>query len=107
MLAREHIVPIFDKYNVTIAFENHNHNLKRTHPLRNGEISETGTIYLGEGSWGALDFPCASENSLMVVNKGVNHVWHVRRTRDSLNFTAIGNEGQTLDSLILPIQNES
>ena len=56
-LAKKYWVPIFDKYNVTVAFENHAHSLKRTYPLRDNKKSETGTLYIGDGAWGAIDYP--------------------------------------------------
>lgn len=56
-LAKKYWVPLFDKYNVTVAFENHAHSLKRTYPLRDNKRAETGTLYIGDGAWGAIDFP--------------------------------------------------
>jgi hypothetical protein len=43
--------PIFDKYNLTIAWENHNHVFKKTVPIRNDTSSSTGTVYIGDGAW--------------------------------------------------------
>ncbi|CAI2386673.1 unnamed protein product [Moneuplotes crassus] len=48
----KYFTPLFDKYNVKIAFENHSHSFKRSKPIKNGVIDEEGTYYLGEGSWG-------------------------------------------------------
>ncbi|KAF2070046.1 hypothetical protein CYY_008628 [Polysphondylium violaceum] len=50
--AREHWSGIFDRYNLTVGFENHYHLYKRTKQLRGGQQSETGTLYIGDGSWG-------------------------------------------------------
>lgn len=46
--------PVFDKYELTVAFENHFHCYKTTHPIRNDKIVEEfkGTRYLGDGAWG-------------------------------------------------------
>jgi glutamate dehydrogenase (NADP+) len=44
--------PIFDQYNLTGAFENHDHTLKRTHPIRANEVAEDGIVYIGDGSMG-------------------------------------------------------
>ncbi len=49
---RNNWVPLFEKYGVQVAFENHDHTYKRTHPILNGEIHEDGIVYLGDGSWG-------------------------------------------------------
>lgn len=50
---RTHWVPLFDKYNLLAAFENHNHAFKRTHPLKANQIDSDGIVYLGDGGWGA------------------------------------------------------
>lgn len=49
---RENWVPLFEQYGVRVAFENHDHIYKRTHPLRNGKISPDGIVYMGDGAWG-------------------------------------------------------
>ncbi len=49
---REQWVPLFDEYGVRVAFENHDHTYKRTHPIRGGEIAKDGIVYLGDGAWG-------------------------------------------------------
>ena len=49
---REHWVPLFEEFGVKVAFENHDHNYKRTYPIRNNEISEDGVVYVGDGAWG-------------------------------------------------------
>ncbi len=49
---RRHWCPLFDAYNVKLAFEHHCHTYKRTLPLRNGRIDPQGVIYIGDGCWG-------------------------------------------------------
>jgi acid phosphatase type 7 len=49
---REYWVPLFEQYNVKVAFENHDHTYKRTHPIRGGEVSDDGIVYIGDGAWG-------------------------------------------------------
>jgi hypothetical protein len=46
--------PLFEKYGVRIAFENHDHAYKRTHPLRDGKVvaDGKGIVYIGDGAWG-------------------------------------------------------
>lgn len=45
-------VPLFEKYGVKLAFENHNHAYKRTHPIKEGKVDPQGVTYLGDGAWG-------------------------------------------------------
>jgi len=49
---RNNWVPLFEKNNLPLAFENHDHNYKRTKPICNNEITPEGITYLGDGSWG-------------------------------------------------------
>jgi hypothetical protein len=51
---REHWVPLFERYGLDIAFENHDHTYKRTFPLKEGKVvDEGGIVFLGDGAWGA------------------------------------------------------
>jgi acid phosphatase type 7 len=49
---RENWVPLFERYGVRTVFENHDHVYKRTHPLRQNQMSSDGIVYLGDGAWG-------------------------------------------------------
>lgn len=48
---RTHWSPLFEKYHLLAAFENHNFSFKRTHPIKDREINPEGVIYLGDGGW--------------------------------------------------------
>lgn len=50
---REHWVPLFEKYNLDLACESHDHALKRTLPIRDGKPDpENGIVYIGDGGLG-------------------------------------------------------
>jgi acid phosphatase type 7 len=50
---RETWVPLFEKYGISVVFENHDHAYKRTYPMRGGEPSrDGGVVYIGDGAWG-------------------------------------------------------
>lgn len=49
---RRYFVPLFEKYHLTAAFENHDHAYKRTSLIREGKVNPEGVLYLGDGSWG-------------------------------------------------------
>lgn len=51
---REHWCPLFEKYNVDVVLEHHDHTFKRTHPMKDGLKDKYGVLYLGDGSWGQL-----------------------------------------------------
>jgi acid phosphatase type 7 len=49
---RANWVPLFERYGVRVAFENHDHAYKRTVPLREGRQASDGIVYIGDGAWG-------------------------------------------------------
>jgi hypothetical protein len=52
---RKHWLPLFERYNVDVVFEHHDHTFKRTKPMLGGHVDERrGLIYLGDGSWGKI-----------------------------------------------------
>jgi hypothetical protein len=51
---RKHWSPLFEKYNVDVVLEHHDHTFKRTHPIKDGMVDKNGVLYLGDGSWGKL-----------------------------------------------------
>lgn len=53
--------PLFERYNVDVVLEHHDHTFKRTHPLMNGLRDKYGVLYLGDGSWGKLRIPKTPE----------------------------------------------
>jgi hypothetical protein len=50
---RQILVPLFDKYSVDLCLFGHCHSYERTHPLKAGEIDQSGTVYLVAGVAGA------------------------------------------------------
>ena len=49
-----HWIPNFDKYHVMTVYENHVHSFKRTKPLVGSSPKEFGTVYVGDGAYGAI-----------------------------------------------------
>jgi len=100
---KEHWVPLFDKYNMTIVFENHTHSFKRSKRIKHGKVDEFGTYYLGEGAWGvekptAICTPMHAE--LHDFSEVVQNVWMLEIDgSDIIQATAFGIDGRTLDSI--------
>lgn len=51
---RKHWSPLFERYNVDVVLEHHDHTFKRTHPMKDGLVDANGVLYLGDGSWGKI-----------------------------------------------------
>ncbi len=59
---RQHWVPLFEKHNVDLVLEHHDHAFSRTHPLKNNSVDKNGLVYLGDGSWGKMRSTKAPDN---------------------------------------------
>lgn len=95
-MGRKHWQPIFDKYNLTIGFENHDHALKRTKPIKNNTFDEHGTVYLGDGCWG-VGTRSYSKQWYHEVAGSERHVWRIQASKNGVKGLAINTNGDVLD----------
>lgn len=99
---REHWLPIFDQYELTAGFEHHDHSFKRTKPLRNNEIAEHGTVYVGDGCFGTNPRDTDTKPRWYnEVQRGIRHFWVVDVSNDGVEFEARDKDGDKLDSFTL------
>ncbi len=97
---RTHWVPIFDKHGLTTAFENHDHAHKRTHVLKDNKIDPTGTLYLGDGSFGREPRELnKAELWYMDVANSKAHFWLVEASAESVSYRAIDQHDNVFDSV--------
>jgi hypothetical protein len=83
---RLHWVPIFEKYGLDVAFENHNHAYKRTPKIYQGQVDQDrGVLYLGDGAWGVdkVRTPKLSENE-----------WYLAKTAKERHFILVTLDGR-------------
>ncbi|WP_437202782.1 metallophosphoesterase [Planctomicrobium sp. SH664] len=96
--SREHWVPLFEKYNVDIVLEHHDHTFKRTHPLKDGLATKGGLVYLGDGSWGALRALKEAElRPYLATASSNNHVTLHRLEGDKRFHMALTHFGRVVD----------
>ncbi len=96
--SRKEWTPLFDQFQLTAAFENHDHTLKRTYPIVNDQVAQQGTVYFGDGCWGRPPRSVQSTRRWYEAKASSQaHVWVVDIDRDRIDYRAIGLEGQTLD----------
>ncbi len=96
---RTHWGPIFDEYKLTGSFENHDHVLKRTHPIRGNKVDPAGTVYFGDGSFGRD--PRTVDDARRwyeAIAEAVCHFWVVDVASDGVNYRAVNEHGETLDT---------
>ncbi|EAS06851.1 metallophosphoesterase (macronuclear) [Tetrahymena thermophila SB210] len=96
-----HWVPNFDTYRMATVYENHVHTFKRTYPMVGNKVVEKdGTVYLGDGAYGAIPFYCKLNKSLDIFAKAacINNFWVTQITQDKLYHRAYNREGIVMDS---------
>jgi hypothetical protein len=95
---RKHWVPLFEKHNVDVVLEHHDHTFKRTHPLTDGHVNANGLVYLGDGSWGMLRPPASPEKRPYLAKVGMSyHVTVHQLEDDKRHHIAMGPDGRMLD----------
>lgn len=90
---RRHWLPIFDENYLHVAFENHEHTLKKTKLLKNDHIAENqGTYYLGDGNWGRTS-RIPQEQWYLEAARPINHVWSVELDERKASFKVLTIDG--------------
>ncbi|CAI2361334.1 unnamed protein product [Moneuplotes crassus] len=103
---KKYWIPIFDRYNMTIVFENHTHSFKRSKRIKNGKEDSTGTLYLGEGNWGVKkpSGVCVPENADLHVKSTLdNNIWKVEVTPTGIIATAYNENNEQLDRTTIDV----
>jgi hypothetical protein len=101
---RTHWCPLFDRSQISAAFEHHNHTFKKTFRLKANQINPDGTLYFGDGCWGAhprktIPIPYLQERGRK------NHLYLLELTPKSVSVSAIGITGDLLDQTTLSPRN--
>lgn len=96
---REHWVPLFEKHNISVAFEHDHHSLKRTHRLKGGELDPDGVLYLGDGCWGVKprDIEDRDKRPYLAHAASKNHLWLVTIKDGKATYRALDEDGEELD----------
>lgn len=106
---RQHWLPLFDRYELTAAFENHDHMFKRAKRIRGMRPDPEGTLYLGDGSWGRGPRLVRGPRRTDKVRRwyverleSKGHVWIVDVTPDRVSYAAIDPQGEVFDRYATP-----
>ena len=98
--AREHWVPLFEKYNVRLAFENDHHIYKRSKPIRKEKVDPSGVTYVGDGAYGVNTrmLPKNWQNLWYIETaKRIRHLILVTASKPGIQIEAIDENGKTID----------
>ncbi len=102
--AKQHFVPLFEKYNTDVVIECDGHVIKRTLPIRNEKHMDDGVIYVGEGGLGVFQrVPDDEHWYLQSPGKcgSGHHVQLFSFSPETLNFKVILLGGEEFDSIDL------
>src|SRR5262245_35736065 len=95
---RQYWSPLFEKFNVDVVLEHHDHTFKRTHPLKGGLVDKYGVIYLGDGSWGKLRVPKKAEDRPYLAHVSEAYHMTVHRLEGEQRFhVALSETGKVED----------
>jgi hypothetical protein len=90
--------PLFERYNVDVVLEHHDHTFKRTFPLKDGMIDANGVVYLGDGSWGKIRSPQPAEKRAYLARTDRAYHLSVHRLEGDRRFhVALEDSGRVAD----------
>src|SRR5262249_806173 len=95
---RTHWVPLFQRHNVDVVLEHHDHTFKRTHPLQDGVTARDGIAYLGDGSWRQLRAPRKPERRPYLATARQDYHLSLHRLEGEQRFhMALNETGRVID----------
>lgn len=102
---RKSWVPLFEEYNLDVAYENHDHAYKRSKPIKRNAVDPSGVIYIGDGGW-AVDGPRTPKESWYIAKAAASRNMNLTIVgQNSLHFIAYDEQGRVLDESIKPFKN--
>lgn len=97
---RDNWVPLFEAHGITLAFENHDHTYKRTHPIRDGQIDDDGIVYIGDGAWGVLTRGVTNRDEWYIDQyASQRHAIIVTLLGDQRHVLVVSEDGDVLDEV--------
>ena len=94
-----HWAPLFEKYGLDYALENHDHTFTRTHPIVGNKVADRGPVYLGAGCFGRAPRPLGpTRRWYQAKAMAIKHFWMGTLERGSLSWKAIDIDGAFIDS---------
>jgi hypothetical protein len=105
LLMRLYWLRYFDRYNLNLAVEHHDHAYKRTKLLKDGRVvDEGGTMYIGDGAWGKeprdVDDKFYIEHS-----ESINHIWHLSIQPEQIGLKATNLKLESIDRFTLSTED--
>ena len=106
-------VGLFERHGVDLCLEAHDHCYKRTLPIRNGEVSAEGVIYIGDGGLATQPRPANQPgdygwltNLFRSSDEGEKYRWYLARSASENVFTLIEIQGLARSYHTINLQNQ-
>jgi 3',5'-cyclic AMP phosphodiesterase CpdA len=101
---RKEWLPVFDRFQLTAALENHDHTLKRTVPLLNNKPAPEGkgTLYIGDGCFGRDPRVVYPDRWYLANAASTPHFWVIDLGPENAVFTAVDENGNEVDNTTRP-----
>ena len=95
-------VPLFEQYGLDAAYESHDHALKRTHPIYDGQIDhQRGVVYFGDGGAGVPQRHPDPDRWYLEVTGRHHHTHLISFHSDRLHVQAINIDDEVVDEFTL------
>lgn len=96
------LAPLFEKYNVDMVFQGHDHNYERTHPIKNGmPTGPGGVIYVTLGGGGRPLYIQRTHSDWSAKFLAVYHFANIKILNNSLSMKVYDKTGKVIDTLNL------
>ena len=102
ILAREHIVPILERYGVQLVFNGHEHSYQRTEPILGGQVVRhgEGIVYITTGGGGAVLYPVFASHRV-AAGASLYHYLRAENRGFTMSIRAVGEDGLEIDRITL------
>jgi len=97
---RKYWQPLFDEYGLSLAFEHHDHTLKRSKIIKQNKVATKGTLYVGDGCWGK-DTRSSNQRWYLEKASSTTHVWQAEFLKENIYLKAVGKDGEVYDNISL------
>jgi acid phosphatase type 7 len=102
ILAREHIVPILERYGVQLVFSGHEHSYQRTEPILGGQVVRQGQgiVYITTGGGGSILYPVFASHRV-AAGASLYHYLRAENRGFTMSVRAVSEDGLEIDRITL------
>jgi acid phosphatase type 7 len=101
LAVRQAFVPLFERYNVELVLNGHEHSYERTIPWKTGTgVSDQPVVYVVTGGGGAALYP-VGHSAWTAFSRAVHHYLRASATTTQVTIEAVGADGAVFDGVTL------